>query len=331
MADDLGLWCNYSQMQRDFIKLYYTGKIKEKLDEKEFKSYSWDKYEKGDPTFLFELMPRIARKEGELGTALGLGTGYLLERWGIPESEWKEDKDLVYWHLGFPKHHANEDAGQCGVIINTQYNRDCQCHSHCNFVRNGLPIDVQKRLAAEIWGSPDAVDPIGAYTPMNLYKARMAKWSVVRKELHDSLSMCNWMGPWVASPLKERGYRGDDSLESMFYSLATGDKKSRQELDEVGERIFNLHRALTIRDMGTKEMRKEHDVVPAWVFKDPSGKPPLTKGTICMDKEDIKKAMDMYYEEMGWDKETGAPAVSTYQKLGLAKVAGELGKKGLLP
>ncbi len=266
-----------------------------------------------------------------MATALGLGTGYLLERWGIPESEWKEDKELVYWHHGYPKHHANEDAGQCGVIINTQYNRDAQCHSHCNFVRNGLPIEVQKRLAAEIWGSPDAVDAVGAYTPMNGYKAKMAKWSVIRKELHDSLSICNWMGPWVASPLKERGYRGDNSIESMFYSLATGDRKSRQDLDEVGERIFNLHRALTIRDMGTKEMRKEHDAIPAWVFKDASGKPPFTKGTIHMDKEDTKKGMDMYYEEMGWDKETGAPTTSTYQKLGLVKVAEELGKKGLLP
>jgi len=331
MADDLGLWCNYSQMQRDFIKLYYTGKIKEKLDEKEFKSYSWDKYEKGDPTFLFELMPRIAKKEGELGTALGLGTGYLLERWGIPESEWKEDKDLVYWHLGFPKHHANEDAGQCGVIINTQYNRDCQCHSHCNFIRNGLPIDIQKRLAAEIWGSPDAVDAVGAYTPMNVYKARMAQWSVLRKELHDSLSLCNWMGPWIASPLKERAYRGDDSIESLLYSLATGDQKSRQELDQVAERIFLLHRALTIRDMGTKEMRTQHDAVPGWVFKDPSGKDPFTKGTIRMDRDDINRGMDMYYEEMDWDKKTGAPNPAAYQKVALGKVAEELNKKGLLP
>ncbi len=331
IADDLGLWCNYSQMQRDFIKLYYTGTIKEKLDEKEFKSYSWDKYEKGDPAFLFELLPKIAYKQGELGTALGLGTGFMLERWAISESEWKEDKELVYWHLGFPKHHANEDAGQCGVIINTQYNRDAQCHSHCNFVRNGLPIDVQKRLAAEIWGSPDAVDAVGAYTPMNIHKAKMAKWSVIRKEIHDSLSVCNWMGPWVASPLKERGYRGDDSLESMFYSLATGDKKSRGELDQMGERIFNLHRALTIRDMGTKEMRKEHDAIPGWVFKDPSGKAPFAKGTIHMDKEDIQNGMDMYYEEMGWDKKTGAPTTATYQKLGLGKVADELSKKGLLP
>src|SRR5208283_3858887 len=171
-----------------------------------------------------------------------------------------------------PKHHSSEDAGQCAVLINLQYNRDPQCHSHVNFVRNGLPLSIQKRLAAETWGSPDAVDAVGAYTPMHRSKAVMAKWSVLRKELHDSLSLCNWMGPWIASPLKERGYRGDNSIESMLYSLATGDRKSREELDQVAERIFVLHRALTIRDMGTKEMRTKHDTVPDWVFADPVGK-----------------------------------------------------------
>jgi len=331
LADDFGVWCNYGQMQRDFVKLYYNDTIKSKLDDKEFKSYSWEKYEKDDPSFLFELIPRIARKEGELGTALGLGTGYLLERWGIPEEEWMKDDSLWYWKMGHPKHHSNDDAGQCGVIVNTQYNRDSQCHSHPNFTRNGLPIDVQKRLAAEIWGSPDAVDAVGAFTPMNIYKAKMAKWSVLRKELHDSLSLCNWMGPWVASPLKERGYRGEDSIESLLYSLATGNKKSCQEMDQVAERIFLLHRALTIRDMGTKEMRTRHDTIPEWVFKDSSDKAPFTKGTIRMDKDDMKIAMEMYYEEMGWDKKTGAPTSVTYQRLGLGKVADELNKKGLLP
>jgi len=331
LADDLGIWCNYGQLQRDFIKLYYGGMIKKKLDEKEFKSYSWDKYEKGDPSFLFQLLPRIAFKEGELGTALGLGTGYMLEQWGIPEQEWTKDYNLLYWKMGHPKHHSNEDAGQCGVIINTQYNRDAQCHSHSNFTRNGLPIGVQKRLAAEIWGSPDAIDAVSAYSLMNIHKAKMAKWSLLRKELHDSLSLCNWMGPWVASPLKERGYRGDDSIESLLYSLATGDKKNHQELDQVAERIFLLHRALTIRDMGTKEMRTQHDTIPEWVFKDVSGKTPFTKGTIHMDKEDIEMAMDIYYEVMGWDKKTGAPSAATYHNFGLGKAAEELSKRGLLP
>jgi aldehyde:ferredoxin oxidoreductase len=154
---------------------------------------------------------------------------------------------------------------------------------------------------------------------------------LLRKELHDSLSLCNWMGPWVASPLKERGYRGDDSVESMLYSLATGDKKNRQELDQVAERIFVLHRALTIRDMGTKEMRTKHDFIPEWVITDKSGKAAFTKGTTHMDRDDVKIAMDMFYEEMGWERTSGAPTSQTYRKFGLDRVAEELKKRNLIP
>ena len=107
--------------------------MKDKLGDSEYKGYSWDKYERGDPSFLFELLPRIAYKRGELATALGLGTGHLLERWGIPEQDWQQDPKIAYWKMGHPKHHSAEDAGQCGVIINTQYNRDAQCHSHSQF------------------------------------------------------------------------------------------------------------------------------------------------------------------------------------------------------
>jgi aldehyde:ferredoxin oxidoreductase len=330
LADDLGLWDNYGQLHRDFQKCYYEGIFQSKVSGKEFQSYSWAQLEKGDPTFLFELLPRIANKEGELATALGLGTGYMLDWWGIDETEWKSDRSLHYWKLGHPKHHANEDAGQCGVIINTQYNRDSQCHSHTNFIRNGLPLEVQKKLAAELWGSEAAIDAPGAFTPMNVYKARMAKWSLLRKELHDSIPLCNWMGPWSASPLKERGYKGDDSVESMLYSLVTGDNKSGQELDEVAERVFVLHRALTIRGMGTKEMRTKHDTIPDWVYGDDKDRIPFSSGTIQMDKHDMETAMRMFYEEAGWDNETGSPTRETYRRLGLSDVAEELGKKGLI-
>lgn len=331
LADDLGVWDNYLQMQRDLKQLYYSGILKKKLGSDEFRSYSWDRYEKGDPTFLFEVIPRISEKQGELATALGLGTGYHLEMWGIQEKDWQQDQSLAYWKMGHPKHHANEDAGQCGVIINTQYNRDAQCHSHSNFTRNGLPIKVQKRLAEEIWGSSEAVDAVSAYSPMNIFKAKMAKWSILRKELHDSLSLCNWMGPWVASPLRDRNYSGDDSMESLLYSLVTGDRKSREELDMVAERIFTLHRAITIRDMGSRNLRIQHDTIPDWVFSDPSGRPAFTPGTIGMDKQDMSTAMDMFYDEMGWDRKSGAPTTESYRKLGLNDVADELAKLGLIP
>ncbi len=331
LTNDLGIWCNYGQMIRDLDRLYYGGVLKDKLGGNEYKSYSWDKYEKGDPTFLFELLPKIAAKEGELATVLGLGTGYMFDRWTLSEEEWMRDHRLLYWKMGHPKHHANEDAGQCGAIINTQYNRDSQNHSHSNFTRSGLPLCVQKRLAGEIWGSEDAIDAVGDYTRMNTYKARKTRWSLLRKELLDSLGLCSWMAPWIVSPLKERGYRGDNSMESKLYSLATGDSKSREELDAVAERIFVLHRALTIRDMGTKQMRKEHDTMPEWLFHDPAGRAAFTKGVIRMDRSDMATAMDMYYEEMGWDRATGAPTAGAYRRLGLGKVSDFLSRKELLP
>ena len=215
--------------------------------------------------------------------------------------------------------------------IGMQYNRDAQCHSHVNFVRNGLPLAVQKKLATDIWGSPDALDAPGDYTPANVYKARRARWSLVRKELHDALGVCNWMGPWVASPRWERGYAGDDSLESKFLSLATGRPMDRETLDRTGERIFTLHRALTIRDMGEVDMRAKHDLVPPWVFEDKNGVAPFTKGTVRMDPADIARAMDFFYEVMGWDKKTGAPGKSRYVALGLADVGEKLAAAKLTP
>jgi len=331
LADDLGVWCNYGQLQRDFIKLYYDGIFKSKLGSDEYGSIPWDKYEAGDPVFLQDLLPRIAMRWGELGQVLGLGTGPLLEKWSLSEDSWKADHDLLYWKQGHPKHHSSEDDGQVGVIINTQYNRDPQCHSHVNFIRNGLPIAVQKKLAADLWGSPDAVDAVGDYRPMNVYKARRAKWSLLRKELHDCLGICNWMGPVAASPHKDRGYAGDDALESGFYSLATGQKMNREELDRVAERVFVLHRALTIRDMGEKDMRNKHDTTPRWIYNDPKDIPAFTKGTIRMEEKDITLAMDMFYETMGWDKAMGAPTAEVYRRLGLESVVRVLAEKKLLP
>ena len=58
----------------------------------------------------------------------------------------------------------------------------------------------------------------------------------------------------------------------------------------VAERIFNLHRALTIRDMGTEDMRARHDTAPDWVFDYPPDKKPFTPGHYKMDRADMELA-----------------------------------------
>jgi len=315
-ADDYGLWNNYNLLPATFNYAYENGIIEANLSKEEFESIPWDLYKAGSPEFVKDFCRRASFKTGAFGKAMGEATDNLLTQWNFPE-EYYQDRGVGYFKDGHPPHHSSSGF-QVGYLINMQYNRDSQCHSHTNFLNCGLPLEILKEIAEEVFGSRDAVNNPRNHTPMNIYKARFAKFSVLRKELHDSLPLCNWMFPWLVSPLKERNYRGDTSLEAQFYSAVTGDKKNEEELDVTAERIFNLHRCLTARQMKKKNLRKEHDKLPPWVFDG------------GLDTEDMEKARDMFYEVCGWDKETGIPKKDTLVTLGLDDVAHEMEKSGLI-
>ncbi len=330
LADDYGLWCNYGQLGRDLNYAYDKGILKDVLPAAEYNSIPWDKFEAGDPEFLVDLYRRIAYKEGEI-SHLGDGAAWLAERWDFDEDYWNDEAHHLWSPMGYPLHHANESNGQVGSLINIIFNRDPMNHSHQNFLGSGLPTKLLKEIAAEIWGSEDAVDEPANYTPMNRAKAKFAKWSLVTCALHDSLTVCNWMFPMATSPLKKRNYRGDTSIEAKYFSLTTGIKMSEEELYKAGERILTLHRAMTVKQMGTVDMRNEHDIIVDWVFDMDPDKKPFTPGTIKMDRDDMEKAKTMLYEELGWDPETGAPTYDKLVELGMKDAALELGKLGLLP
>ena len=327
LADDLGVWCNYGLFQREFRWAHTSGLMKARLPEREYASIAWDKLEKGDPEFLIEVYRRVAFKTGELGQAFAEGSGRLAERWQFGPDYYR-DPSLEVWKMGHPKHHGPEAGGQVGALINMMYNRDPQCHSHSNFLGNGLPVAVLRRLATKLWGE-GAVDESDRLSPMNADKARFAVWSLFRKELHDSLTLCNWMYPLAASPLKARGYEGDVGAEARLYSLATGHALDTAGLDLAAERIFTLHRLLTMRDMGTVDMRTRHDLVPDWAFDSPPDKAPFTPGHNRLDRGDIEKARDLFYDTLGWDRATGAPTRASLKRVGLERAAGQLAGLGL--
>lgn len=331
LMDDLGVWCNYGQLHRDFKKFYANGLWKKVLSEKEYNSIPWQKIEDCDASFLRDLFTRIAYRQGDMGKWLGESTGYMLDHYNIPHSEWSKDKSTSYWALSHPKHHANEDDGQVGTVLNCLYNRDPMCHGTVNFTRSGLPINVQKQIAEHFWGSPDAVDAVGDYKPTNEAKMRRLRWIICRKELHDMLGLCSWMAPWVVSPNKEDNYIGDDDMEGKVYRALTGKNTSAKELDDAGFRAFTLHRAYTMRQMKELNMRKNHDLYPEWIFTDPKNKPAFTKGTIRMDKDDIEKSFDIFFNLIGWDPNTGAPTEKAYKELKLEFVIPVMQKEGLIP
>ncbi len=325
LADDLGVWTHYSQLQRDFRYAYESGLMRERLPAKEYASIPWEQYDRGDPAFLHEIYRRIAFRVGELGDAFAEGGGRLAARWKFPP-EYFANPANGWWKMGHPRHHAAEEGGQTGVLVNLIYNRDAQCHSHSNLLGCGLPTRVQQEIAAGLWGE-GAIDEPDDYKRVTPAKAKFAVWALLRKELHDSLTVCNWVWPLAASPLKSRGYRGDVTLEAQFYSAVTGDRKDGPALDAVAARIFALHRALTIRDMKTLDMRREHDTAPSWAFDLPADKPPLTPGTNRMDRADIERAKDLFYDALGWDRDTGAPTRASLERLALKDVADGLEKQ----
>ena len=332
LRDDMGLWCNYGQLQRDFLKLREDGVIQGQAGCRGIPVHPLGKARQGRPRF--PAGPAAAHR------APAGGAGRNPRPW-----DRRTIRPLVSAGRRVDRRsgHALLEARGTPPTTPTTRTANAGRSSTPNSTAtpsvtptpissiNGLPLNEQRRLAADLWGSAEALDAPGFYTPVNPAKVRRAKWSILRKELHDALALCNWMGPWVASPLKERGYAGDNSLESKLYAAATGHRLDREELDRVAERIFTLHRALTIRDMGELDMRARHDRIPDWAFQDPQDRPAFTAGVVRMDRADMDTAMDLFYDAMGWDRTTGAPVAGTYDRLGLTDVGRELAKKKLLP
>ena len=330
LMDDLGLWCNYGQLQRDMIVMYQDGYWKKLLSKEEYDSLPWKKIDDVDASAMQDFLPRIAYRKGEFGKWLGETTPVMLDHFGIPVKTWSDDHRTLYWSNGHPKHHTNEDDGQLGCVLNCMWNRDPMAHAHVNFTRSGLPIKEMKHIAKVTWGDESAVDQIGDYTPTNTYKMKRLQWVIARTELHNMLGLCSWMAPWEYCPDEKNQYVGDPNMEAKIFSAVTGVNKTGDDLDKDGIRAWMLQRVYTMRQLGSSNMRKDHDLVPGWIYTDPKDRKPFTKGTVRMDPDDINKSFDIFFEQIGCDKETGVPTTDTLKAYRLDFVIPVLQKEGLI-
>ena len=330
LMDDLGLWCNYGQLQRDMIVMYQDGYWKKLLSKEEYDSLPWKKIDDWDASVIQGFRPSVAYRKGEFGKWLGETTPVMLDHFGIPVKTWSDDHRTLYWSNGHPKHHTNEDDGQLGCVLNCMWNRDPMAHAHVNFTRSGLPIKEMKHIAKVTWGDESAVDQIGDYTPTNTYKMKRLQWVIARTELHNMLGLCSWMAPWEYCPDEKNQYVGDPNMEAKIFSAVTGVNKTGDDLDKDGIRAWMLQRVYTMRQLGSSNMRKDHDLVPGWIYTDPKDRKPFTKGTVRMDPDDINKSFDIFFEQVGCDKETGVPTTDTLKAYRLDFVIPVLQKEGLI-
>ena len=260
----------------------------------------------------------------------------MMEKWNLGK-EWMDmvsasNQNVTY--NGYPKHHGAEDSAQIGQLFNLMYNRDCMIHHLTNVAQSGAPYEVSKSVMEGFFGK-GCFDAQKKYTPINANKIKVAKWAFNGKQIHDSATVCNWMWPMTQSPSKERNYAGDLDLESKFMSAVTGIDYTRESLEFDAERISNMLRVMTAISFnihfGSKNLREDHDAIPAWIFDKEPDFQPFEEGTIKMDRDDMEKAKDMFYEAMGWDVKTGIPTRATLEKFELGDMADDLAKRGILP
>ena len=114
-----------------------------------------------------------------------------------------------------------------------------------------------------------------------------------------------------------------------------------QGLDKVGERVFNLQRAILIRE---GHRGRESDSLPDFDHTVPLSLGPgpnpeyllpgkegeiISRVGAVVDRGEFEKMKDEYYELRGWDAQTGLPKKDTLQKLGLEDVIEPLKEKVL--
>ena len=121
----------------------------------------------------------------------------------------------------------------------------------------------------------------------------------------------------------------------------TGDEVDEVGLYRIGERVFNLQRAVLARE---GHRGRENDRISDYDFTKPlkfdlhdpellspgKGDEVVSRKGAVLDRGKFESMKDEYYSLRGWDVATGLQTRATLEQLGLGDVAGDLEQRGLI-
>jgi aldehyde:ferredoxin oxidoreductase len=199
--------------------------------------------------------------------------------------------------------------------------------------------DDLREVARRFWGGLLAAD-FSTYEG----KALAAKIVQNRAYAQESLVLCDVHWPMmITSANHPSGHVGDPTLESRVVSAITGKETDAGDLLLFGERVFNLQRAILLRqgwkgrqddrllDYYHQEPLKQGDVFfsPDGIMPGPDGKPISKLGT-KIEQDDFEKLKSEYYRLRGWDPDTGYITRAKLAELDLKDAADDLEVRGLV-
>ncbi|MEM2922175.1 MAG: aldehyde ferredoxin oxidoreductase C-terminal domain-containing protein, partial [Candidatus Bathyarchaeia archaeon] len=277
------------------------------------------------------LLRKIAFREGPIGDALSEGACYAADR--LFGGKGKPLLDRIYprrcgqvehwaghWGPGGEVHYPLWLPTLLQWCMDTRDPASDTSHSWAPHViryisKNGpYPLEKTRAVSEKVYGNPDVCDPAFEYDPPET-KAIPAIWHTDRGMVVDSLVLCDWEHPRVFSMFSEDG-AADTALMAKLFSACTGVEMSEDGLQKSGERIFNLLRAIDIRNH-RRDRREDERTIESFMY-------PGKDDEVMLDRTRFLKLMDKYYELRGWNKINGWPTRARLEALGLKNVADKL-------
>jgi aldehyde:ferredoxin oxidoreductase len=198
-----------------------------------------------------------------------------------------------------------------------------------------MTSDVIRAIAKRFFGNEMAVD-FSTYEGKAMTAARIQD----REYSEESLILCDFAWPMLYTPATE-DHVGDPTLDSQVCAAVTGMDMDEQGLYTLGERVFNLQRAILAREGKkgrendslmefnfTRELRGDYGN-PDCLVPGKDGEVLSRKGMV-VDRDEFEKMKDEFYEIRGWDVATGLQTRAKLIELGMSDVAEGLEREGLV-
>lgn len=195
-----------------------------------------------------------------------------------------------------------------------------------------IDSEVVRGIAERFWGGRQA----GDMTTL-AGKAEAARRIQNRQLAKEALGICDWMYPVIDNPAGSGGGGnvGDPGIESRVFSAVMGSTFGETDLYRIGERIFNLQRAILLRE-GHRPKAEDflpdefhsrpletHVADPDCVVPGPEGKEVSMIGA-KIDSIVFVSLLEEFYELRGWDTVTGLQTRMLLEQLHLKDIADQL-------
>ncbi|MBI5374964.1 MAG: hypothetical protein HZA77_05985 [Candidatus Schekmanbacteria bacterium] len=209
-----------------------------------------------------------------------------------------------------------------------------------NGAMSPVNADVLRKIAKRVWGSEESVD-FSTYDGKALAAFRIQN----AEHAKETMVACDRYFPLLDTDQVEDSM-GDPAFVPNLFSAVTGKEMSEDEFYLLGERSFNMQRAIHGRE---GKSGRESDTIPEFNFTEPvetvegvlamfnpdiefpgPGDQIVSRKGKTVDRAEFERMKDEYYLLRSWDVKSGLQKKEKLTELGLSDISSELEKMGIL-